>query len=343
MTAFEEIRDQLRAALMDRIDREMVSEIEDIVCVTLGNFDITRKETSVVLYDGGDSDIMKRYFLAKAIQGCTKATAETYNTVLKSFFGTVNRHIKEVTSDDIRLYLAHKKIEKCSDAYLAVIYRTLSSFYKWCAAEDIIDKDPVAKVEKIKTRRKVEDALTEEQMELLRYTAANKRDKAIIEFLYSTGCRVSELCSVKKGDINFETNELEVLGKGRKYRKVYLTQRCRFALQDYLSSRTDNCEYLFVSRYEDMKPGIRKYLLDTKGVIPLQKSGVEVMIRTLGKKCGLPLHPHLIRKTVATQALRKGMPIDQVRVMLGHENIATTTIYAQTHQEEVKRSHEKYV
>lgn len=288
-------------------------------------------------------DIIKRYFLGKAIQGCTPKTAETYGHILRTFFDTTGRHVKDVVPDDIRVFMARKKIGGVSDSYLALIHRTLSSFFTWCASEDIIEKNPMARVEKVKVRKKVEAALDDEQLEMLRYIVKTKRNKAIVEFLYSTGCRVSEACSIKRSDINFDEGTIEVLGKGRKYRTVYLSKRCKFALQDYLNSRTDGLDALFVSDFSNAKGGLEAYQNQHVGVQPLQPAGMRDLFKAASRKCGFRVHPHLLRKTVATHALKRGMPIDQVKTMLGHESIATTTIYAQTQQEEVKHSHEKFV
>lgn len=341
MEAFDEIKDKLRQSMVGKFPVEMVSEVESIICVTLGRYDIKEKETGLVVYDAGDTEIVQKFFLAKAIQGCTVGTARTYNAFLSAFLKDVPRHIKDITTDDIRLYIAIKKMNNCKDAYLATIHRVLSSFFTWCTAEGIIQVNPMLRVEKIKVRKKIEAALTDEQMEMIRYACRSKRESALVEFLYSTGCRISEACQLKRTDIDFEKGEVEVLGKGRKYRKVYLTQRAKFALKAYLDSRTDNNEALFVSDLTQLKGGLKNY---TSADVPLQITGAQDLIRRIGKRCGLNgIHPHLFRKTVATHALRNGMPIDQVRLMLGHEDIATTTIYAQTHTDDVKRAHEKFV
>lgn len=346
MTALDEIRDSLRQTFIDRFPPDIINEIENTVFIILGNYEITEKETRLVVFDNGDSDIVSRFFLAKAIQGCTPRTAETYSAIIKHFLNGVRKHIVDITTDDIRIYLAKKKLDQASDSYLATIHRTLSSFYSWCVTEEIIQKNPMLRVEKVRIRKKTEDPLTEEQLESIRYAARTKREKALVEFLYSTGCRISEAISLNRDDVNFDTCEIDVLGKGRKWRKVYLTQRAKFALQDYLNSRTDKSPALFGYDYS-MVPD---YLMNERNMSlkngldgRLTVSNAEQIIRKLGKRCGIKIHPHLLRKTVATIALQKGMPIDQVRQMLGHETIATTTIYAQTRKEEVKSAHEKFV
>lgn len=345
MTVLEEIRDNLRQNFVGRLDPDIISEIESTVYTILDNYDITVKETHIVAFDNGDAEIVRKFFLAKAIQGCTHRTAETYNAILTAFLNSIHKHIVDITTDDIRIYLARKKVSRASDAYLATIHRTLSSFYTWCTSEELITKNPMVRVEKIRIRKKMEDPLTEEQLESIRYAARTKREKALIEFLYSTGCRISEATSLNRSDVNFETCEIDVLGKGRKWRKVYLTQRAKFALQDYLNSRTDNSPALFGFDFSMVPEHLMKDNIALKNGLDgrLTAGNAAYLIRKIGKRCGIKIHPHLFRKTVATIALRRGMPIDQVRQMLGHETIATTTIYAQTRVEEVKSAHEKFV
>lgn len=344
MNAFEEIRDAIRAALVTRLDTDTIKEIESILCVTLGKYEIKERETAVVLYDGNDAKVIQNFFLSKAIQGCSKRSIITYGNILKSFFTETGKHIIDVTTDDIRLYLAKKKIQKSSDCYLALIYRTLSSFYGWCSVEDIVSKNPVLKVEKIKIHKKQESALSDEEMEAMRYASKTKREKALVEFLYSTGCRISEACSLDITDVDFDALEIKVLGKGQKYRTVYLSQRARFALKDYLDSRVDKSPALFGWDLEPLIGGLKTMRIERDGIDGrLQPDEARCIIKNIGKRAGLKVHPHLIRKTVATQALRRGMPIDQVKIMLGHESIATTQIYAQTDQLQVKQAHNKFV
>lgn len=345
MTAFDDISDKIRQTFVDRFSPEIISEIENTIFVILEHYEITEKERSLVVFDNGDQEIVCRFFVAKAIQGCTPRTAETYGAIIKYFLNGVSKHIVDITTDDIRIYLARKKIHHASDAYLATIHRTLSSFFNWCATEEIIKQNPMLRVEKIRIRKKLEEPLTEEQLESIRYAARTKREKALIEFLYSTGCRISEAISLNRSDVNFDTCEIDVFGKGRKWRKVYLTQRAKFALLDYLNSRTDNSPALFGYDFSMVPDHLMEHNITLKNGLDgrLTANNAEVILRKIGKRCGLKIHPHLLRKTVATIALQKGMPIDQVRQMLGHETIATTTIYAQTRKEEVKSAHEKFV
>ena len=347
-TPLEQIMEDFRIGLFDaNIPVEYIKSSESILLILLAKYDISMKETSIVVYDAGDTEIIRKFFLSKAVQGCTENTLKAYRQYLIYCVGKIGKHLKDLPSDDIRLLLAYLKGQKCSSAYIATIQRCLSSFFTWCQQNDILHNNPMLKVEKVKVRSKIEEALTEEQMEMVRSLAKTKREKAIIEMLYSTGCRVSELCSINKSDVDWDKLEIKVLGKGKKYRTVYISQRAKYAYLDYDRIRTDKCPALFGCEPEITDRGramLNRLHTDwNPDKSRLEKGTVEVMLRKIGKVMGIRLHPHLIRKTMATQAMKKGMPIDQVRVMLGHESIATTTIYAQTLSDNVKTSHQKYV
>lgn len=346
MTAFDEIQTAIRERLIGRFDIETIKDLEDTVLMVLGEYDIKPKETHLVVFDDGDADIIRRFFLAKAIQGCTEDTAKTYKNFLEIFTKAVRKHIVDITTDDIRLFFAVKKMNKASDGYLVTLYHVLGSFFGWLYQEELIQVNPMLRVEKIKLRKKPEEPLTEEQMEELRHHARTKRETALIEFLYSTGCRISEAVRLNRDDVDLDNREVNVLGKGRKWRKVYLTHRAKYALADYLNSRTDKSEALFGYDFS-MVP---EYLKQNNIVMSqtgedgrLTKDAAADLIRKIGRRAGIRVHPHLFRKTVATISLRKGMPIDQVRMMLGHESIQTTTIYAQINSSEVKAAHDRYV
>ena len=349
MTPIEEITENLRGMLVGRgLEAELIQHIESVVVLSLEDYDIAQKERALIVYERTDTEIVNRFFLAKAVQGCTEHTLELYKRNLQQGFLTINKHIRDITADDIRIYLAKKKMQKASTSYLANIHRTFSSFFAWATAEEWVEKNPMLRVEKIKIHRKPEAALTDEQMEMVRFACKTPREKALVEFLYSTGCRVSEATALNIADIDFEHNECQVLGKGKKYRTVYISLRAKFLLLDYLKSRTDDNPALFVCDFQNC-PGFKdgkgagKVVFDKFGITRVDKGSVEQLFRRMSKRVGFRIHPHLMRKTVATQALSRGMPIEEVRVMLGHESISTTTIYAQTKEEAVRNSHKKYV
>lgn len=345
MTAIEDLLYHLRESLVGVIEADMIQRVESVLLLALDDFDVTRKERSLIVYERTDEEIVNRFFLAKAVQGCTKRTLELYQRNLQQAIRTMNKHIRDITTDDVRIYLAKKKIQKCSSSYLANIHRTLSSFFTWAASEELVEKNPMLRVEKIKIHYKPEDALTDEQMELIRYCCKTKRERALVEFLYSTGCRIAEACALNISDVDFDKCECQVLGKGQKYRMIYLSQRCKFAVQDYINSRIDSHPALFAYDFDPIVgKKLRQMVIEKLGINGrLTPDEARSIIKRIGQRAGIRLHPHLLRKTLATQALKRGMPIEEVRLMLGHESIATTTIYAQTQQDSVKISHGKFV
>ncbi|MBQ6577193.1 MAG: tyrosine-type recombinase/integrase [Bacteroidales bacterium] len=349
MTPQEEILQNMRAHLFGKgVEVSLIRDIEAWLTDSMRGYDLERKETAMVVYDNGDSEIIGKFFVAKAVQGCTESTLNTYKTILKMALSAIGKHVRDVSADDIRIFLAKKKVDGCSSAYLAIIYRTLNSLYSWCRKQDLVPANPMDRVERVKVRNRKEEALSVEQMEHVRSAARTARIKALVEMLYSTGCRVSELCALNRTDVDWEKMEVTVLGKGRKYRTVYITQRAKYAYFDYLKVRKDKSPALF--GYEpdlgtlDIEKMFssqgREYRPDEGRLSPDEARGI---LRKLGEACGFRLHPHLFRKTVATHALQKGMPIDEVRIMLGHDSIATTTIYAQTLNEDVKDAHKKFI
>jgi site-specific recombinase XerD len=348
-TPIEQIMEDFRIGMFDaKIPVEYIRQSETILLLLLSRYDISPKETSLIVYDAGDSEIMRKFFLSKAVQGCTENTLRAYRQWLLFSFDTIGKHLKEITADDIRMLLAFMKSKGNSPAYIATIQRALSSFFTWCFQNAVLPGNPMLKVEKVKVRAKIEEALTDEQMERVRSLAITKRNRAIIEMLYSTGCRISELCALNRSDVDWDRLEIQVCGKGKKYRTVYISQRAKYAYLDYDHIRTDKSPALFGCEPELSAPG--RALIEERiknGWNPdtcrIEKSGVEDMLRKIGKKMGVRIHPHLIRKTMATAAMKRGMPIDQVRIMLGHEDISTTTIYAQTMKDDVKIAHEKYI
>lgn len=351
-TPVEQLIEDTRLRLFEAgIAPDIIRGVESVMTMSLSRYDIKEREVQLVTYDAGDADLLQKYFISKAVQGCTERTLDTYRRVLSFCMKNIQKHLKDYTSDDIRAMLAYLKIQGKTSAYIAINQRALSSFFSWCEKNEYIVPNPMNKVERVKVRVRQEEALTLEQMEMVRSAAETKRNKAIVEMLYSTGCRISELCALNRSDIDWDKMEITVLGKGKKYRQVYITQRAKYAYLDYERVRTDKSPALF-GWDPEAKEGLKKSLenlcqLNGKEYDPdtarLNMATIGQMLRRIGKRCGFRLHPHLLRKTVATHALQRGMPIDEVRIMLGHDSIATTTIYAQTLKDNIKDSHEKYV
>ena len=351
-TPKEQICEDIRISLFDaKVPLDAIRIVESALDLHLSKYDIIERERALVVYDEGDTDIVKKFFVAKAVQGCTEGTLTNYKRTIKWATSTIRKHLKDITSDDLRALFAWLKLKQCSSAHIATTQRALSSFFTWCDLNGYVSPNPMKKVERTKVRTKIEEALTLEQMEAVRSAAKTKRDKAFIEMLYSTGCRVSEICALNRDDVDWDKLEVQVLGKGKKYRIVYITQRAKYAYLEYLQVRKDKSPALFGYNTEDPRsgaPSVRRLLSEQgkeydpdKGRMSI--SDAQTLCKHIGYTLGFRVHPHLIRKTMATQAMMRGMPIDEVRIMLGHESIATTTIYAQTLKDNIKDSHTKYL
>ena len=278
-----------------------------------------------------NTDILDRFIASKEIEGCSTRTLNYYRDNINKMLDTVNLPINEITTEILRNYLSdYKSNSNAGMVTIDNIRRTLSSFFAWLENEDYIVKSPVRRIHKVKTTRRVKETLTDENLEKLRDTCSNVIDLAILELLISTGMRVGELIRLNISDINFQERSCIVLGKGNSEREVYFSAKSKMYIKKYLETRTDNNEALFVSL---IKPYNR-----------LGISGVEILIRNLGREANInKVHPHKFRRTMATMAIDKGMPIEQVQKLLGHIKIDTTMEYAMVNQNNVKNSHRKYV
>jgi len=265
------------------------------------------------------------------VEGCSIKTIKYYESTVRQLYKKMPKKVSEYTTEDIRAYLAvFQRKHKSSKVTIDNIRRIFSSFFAWLEEEDFILKSPVRRIHKVKTGTQVKEVLTDENLELLRDNCRHLRDLAIIDFLTSTGIRVGELVKLNRNDVNFAERECIVFGKGNKERIVYFNARAKIHLQQYLKSRKDKNPALFVSL---AKPHNR-----------LQISGVEMRLRQLGRKVKLPrVHPHKFRRTLATMAIDKGMPVEQVQKLLGHVKIDTTMHYAMVNQTNVKLSHRKFI
>lgn len=276
-------------------------------------------------------DYIQIFLAAKRVEGCSDKTIRYYESTIRNVIAAINKSPECATTDDIRLYLdEYQQNSGASKVTIDNIRRILSSFFSWLEDEDYIVKSPVRRIHKVKTCKTVKETYTDEALEIMRDSADCVRNLAIIDMLASTGMRVGELVKLNKADIDFQNRECVVLGKGNKQRKVYFDARTKIHLKKYLDSRCDDHEALFVSL---QKPYNR-----------LQISGVEIRLRELGRKLNLnKVHPHKFRRTLATMAIDKGMPIEQVQQLLGHQSVDTTLQYAMVNQNNVKASHKKYI
>lgn len=278
-----------------------------------------------------NSEYLKLFLDAKRIEGCSERTLQYYQVTVEQMLKRISTPIRKMTTDEIRTYLVeYQQRGGCSKVTIDNIRRNISSFFSWLEEEDYILKSPMRRIHKIKTKTVVKEVISDENMEKMRDACDEMRDLAIIDMLYSTGIRVGELVRLNIEDVNMEQRECVVFGKGDKERRVYFDAKAKIHLMEYLASRTDNNPALFVS-------------LDGRHK-RLEISGVEIRLRQLGRKLSLErIHPHKFRRTMATRAIDKGMPIEQVQKILGHSQIDTTMQYAIVNQNNVKNSHQRYM
>ena len=286
----------------------------------------TIKEKSIA-----NNEYLTLFLEAKKMEGCSKRTLIYYKKTIEHLFNNVHLSVRKMSTEIIRSYLVeYQGINNCSKVTVDNVRRNISSFFSWLEEEDYILKSPMRRIHKIKTKKSVKKIITDEEIEKLRDGCKNIRDLAMVDLLYSTGMRVGELVRINRDDIDFDERECIVFGKGDKERKVYFDAKTKIHLKKYLDQRKDNNPALFVSL---IAPYNR-----------LNISGVEIRMRELGKVLNIDrIHPHKFRRTMATRAIDKGMPIEQVQKILGHSQIDTTMQYAIVNQNNVKSSHQKFI
>ena len=319
----------LAGEFLDNNQRIKLKEILTEICLNY-NIEILEQSQKQEIQKNNE-EILNKFISSKEIEGCSVRTLKYYKDNISKMLDTVNLPINEITTETLRNYLSNYKNNSTAGMVtIDNIRRTLSSFFAWLENEDYIVKSPVRRIHKVKATKKVKETLTDENLEKLRDTCSNVRDLAILELLISTGMRVGELTKLNISDMNFQERSCIVLGKGNSEREVYFSAKSKMYIKKYLETRTDDNEALFVSL---IKPYNR-----------LGISGVEILIRNLGRQANInKVHPHKFRRTMATMAIDKGMPIEQVQKLLGHIKIDTTMEYAMVNQSNVKNSHRKYI
>ena len=323
-TYMQRISGKVSSSELEVLHRELVS--------LTTYYDIAPKSTALAVYEGYLPEEYKAFIVAKKVEGKSDETLANYALRLKDFFRYLNKPVQNITANDIRAYLyTYQKEHGVSNRTLDHIRSVLGGFFGWCAGEGYTDRDVSLVIKPIKYERKQRGHLTPYELEQLRYACQNLRDEALVEVLFSTGCRVTELIRLDISDVDFENEEVLLFGKGDKHRKSYLTPRAVLSLQKYLSSRDDDCPALFVWR---RKPHNR-----------MSKAGIEKVISGLGVRAGINhrVYPHLIRHTTATIALQKGMDITEIQKLLGHTNVSTTMIYTDVSKDSVRAAHHKYI
>ena len=348
-----------RQNLINRICMHFSERVDDLemlrreLYITLNDYEITNRCTELAETDQEClENVLKRFLVAKAVKGCSERTIQLYSMSVRKVFTEINKRVEDVTPDDIRLYMGLRlRRDGVSKVTVGNEIRSLSSFYAWATAEEIIQKNPMLRVHKIKKQKVRKEALTEMEIERLRMAADGEMQKMMIEVLLSTGCRVTELVNIRIDEI--QKDEITVHGKGEKDRKVYLNAKAELAVQVYLAKRRDENPYLLPGAKNmrerkgmDRKESRKNWWMDRNNLTEghITTSTVESTMRTIADRAEVEqANPHKFRRTCATFALRRGMPIEQVSRMLGHEEVGTTQIYLDLKEEDLKRSHEKYV
>ena len=314
--------------LLPYLNNAQTEKLQEVLQHTLFSYKVTKVENNT---ENLEQDLVELFLSAKRIEGCSEKTLKYYNATIQAMLTCVGKGVRHIVTDDVRSYLTeYQEKNQSSKVTIDNIRRILSSFFSWLEDEDYILKSPVRRIHKVKTGTNIKETYTDEALELMRDSCTELRDLAIIDMLASTGMRVGEMVLLNRADINFNERECVVFGKGDKERIVYFDARTKIHLQNYLNSRRDENPALFVSL---QKPHKR-----------LQISGIEVRLREYGKRLGLSkVYPHKFRRTLATMAIDKGMPIEQLQQLLGHRRIDTTLQYAMVKQSNVKIAHRKYI
>lgn len=321
------MEEKLVKIINEMADYLNIAQMKKLQEVLLKNLSDARPEKEQV----SNEEYLKMFIDAKQIEGCSARTLQYYQVTVEHLLKNIDIPIRKVTTDEIRTYLAeYQQRNNCSKVTVDNVRRNISSFFSWLEEEDYILKSPMRRIHKIKTKQPVKEIISDEMIEMLRDHCRCTRDLAMIDLLYSTGIRVGELVGLNISDIDFEERECIVYGKGDKERRVYFDAKAKLHLQNYISTRNDTNPALFVTLdapYERLKI-----------------SGVEIRVRELGRKLNIEkIHPHKFRRTMATRAIDKGMPIEQVQKILGHSQIGTTMQYAIVNQNNVKTSHRRYI
>lgn len=323
------MEEKLVLVINEMADILSIAQLKKLQEVMLKHF--VREDSAAERKTISNEEYLRLFLEAKKIEGCSDRTITYYSATIQHLIGNLTVPVRNMTTELIRSYLVdYQKINNCSKVTVDNIRRNISSFFSWLEEEDYILKSPMRRIHKIKTKQKVKETISDEDIERLRDSCGCIRDLAIIDLLYSTGMRVGELVNLNISDVDLEARECVVFGKGDKERRVYFDAKAKLHLSEYINSRDDNDSALFVT-------------LDAPHA-RLKISGVEIRIRELGRKLEMnKIHPHKFRRTMATRAIDKGMPIEQVQKILGHSQIDTTMQYAIVNQNNVKVSHRKYI
>jgi len=325
----EELMTEVMQQMLPYLDNAQLKQLRQAMEQTLCHYEVTGAQ--VKPEEDDSNDLIAMFIAAKRVEGCSEKTLKYYQTTIDALVSFLGKNVRHILTEDLRIYLTkYQKRHQSSRVTIDNIRRILSSFFSWLEDEDYIIKSPVRRIHKVKTSSSIKETYSDEALEKMRDSCEEPRDLALIDMLASTGMRVGELVLLNRDDINFEERECVVFGKGSKERMVYFDARTKIHLQNYLQKRADNNPALFVSL---RAPHER-----------IQIGGIEHRLREMGRRLNIPkVHPHKFRRTLATMAIDKGMPIEQLQRLLGHQRIDTTLQYAMVKQSNVKLAHRKYI
>ena len=327
---YEHLRNDFTMRLAMKYSRDQVLEIASMLDHVANNYDISEKTTALAVIEDPIPKAVKNYIASKRLEGLAETSLKNYFGHLRLFFEQMQKQPEDITTNDIRMYLATYKAQRgVTDRSLDKMRQVLNAFFTWLTDEEYILKNPCRTIKSIKWVAKPRQSLTRLQLERLRRMCKSKRELAILDVFFSTGCRVSELANMKLSDINMGTRCVNIIGKGSKPNVVYLNDNAQLSITDYLTERKGDSEYLFV---RERSPYDK-----------LSTRSIEHILKQYEKALGCPVYPHIIRHTTATLSLKAGMPITQVQKLLNHASVSTTQIYAETLQDDVRASHERYV
>lgn len=325
----EELITGVMQQMLPYLDNAQLKRLKQVMEQILFYYEITDAEVKQVEDDS--NELMAMFIAAKRIEGCSEKTLKYYQTTIAAMITSLGKNVRHILTEDLRTYLTdYQNSHQSSRVTIDNIRRILPSFFSWLEDEDYIIKSPVRRIHKVKTASSIKETYSDEELEKMRDNCEELRDLAMIDMLASTGMRVGEMVLLNRDDINFTERECKVFGKGDKERVVYFDARAKLHLQEYLESRVDDNPALFVA----LRAPHRR----------LQIGGIEHRLREMGKRLNIPkVHPHKFRRTLATMAIDKGMPIEQLQRLLGHQRIDTTLQYAMVKQSNVKTAHRKYI
>ena len=322
-----QIIDNILLGLKNSVNDETSELIQDLLIAELNKYEVAERCTDLTVVDNSSEIMLKKFIVTKCVEGLSESTIRRYVDENRKLIGFLNKSLNEITTFDIRFYLANRRKDGVSNRTLDGMRRCYSSFFGWLYKEELIDKNPCLGLSQIKYKKQIKKPFTAVELEKIKMYCKTKRDLALVSFLYSTGCRVSEVSKLNISDINFETQECIVVGKGNKERTVYISDIAMMHLQEYLEERNDCLEALFIG----------------KGTKRLGKTGIEALLKRIENNTDVEnIHPHRFRRTLATNLLDRGMNIQDVAEILGHSDLKTTQIYCYISKDNVKTAYRKY-